>query len=362
MLLTGGGTWRARKGAPRKIRAKMRPVFPFFWRPTGSVASLEALPLSGDVLQKNDVTLAVSERKSGGHPLIVAELAGGKIIGDLRLAATGENVVIGGIQTVFGCDNLKEHYALKRRRFRLPKKRPGTALLLGSANSDNYYHWLLDSLPRWKMLQAAGWRDYDYVLLHSQPRQFQEETLDWLGVPAAKRLRCSKNLVQQFTRLVVPAMPFPLEEVAPWACAWLRALVPEPGSGPDKLFLSRRGAAGRQLANEAELEAALAARGFVSIQPEKLSVVKQAQALGSARCVVGPHGAALSNLVFAPPGAGLLELFHPQHKNRCYVNLAAACGHRYASLDGRAIRQADPKRLEFSVEVAAVLRMIEENF
>jgi hypothetical protein len=340
----------------------MPPVFPFFWRPKGVVASLAALPLSPYVLQKKDVTLAVSGENSGTHPLIVAELAQGKIIGDLRLAATGDDLVIGGIQTVFGTNNPAGHYALNRRRFRLPRHRAGTALLLGTANSDNYYHWLLDSLPRWKMLQAAGWQQPDFVLLHSQPRPFQEETLDWLGVPAASRLRCSKNFVHQFERLVVPAMPFPLEEVPPWVCAWLRSLVSQKTSGPEKIFLARRGIGGRQLVNEAQLEAALVQRGFVSIQPPNLSVAEQARLLGSARCVVAPHGGALTNLVFAPAGAVLLELFHPQHKNRCYVSLAAACGHRYASLDGQAIPHANPKRMEYTVDVPAVLRMLDENF
>jgi capsular polysaccharide biosynthesis protein len=340
----------------------MRPGFPFLWRPKGVVSSLEALPLSGHVLQKKDVTLAVTGGKSEAHPLMVAELAEGKIIGDLRLAVTSDDVVVGGIQTVFGAKNVDGHYALDRRRFRLPKRRQGTALLLGAANSDNYYHWLLDSLPRWKMLQAAGWRDYDYALLHSQPRAFQEETLDWLGVPAAKRLRCSKNFIHQFERLVVPAMPFPLEEVPAWVCDWLRCLAPKGKPGPEKIFFSRRGVTGRPLANEAELETALTARGFVSVQPEKFSVTEQAQLLGSARCVVAAHGAALTNLVFAPPGALLLELFHPQHKNRCYVNVAGAAGHRYASLDGRAVQQTDPRRLEYTVDVSEVLKAIDDNF
>jgi hypothetical protein len=339
----------------------MRPTFPFFWQPKGVVSSLEALPLSGHVAGKKDVTLTVAGKPSETHPLIVAELANGKIIGDLRLAATSDDMVIGGIQTVFGCQDLNGHYALARRRFRLPKKRRGTALLLGAANSDNYYHWLLDSLPRWRMLQAAGWRDYDFVLLHSQPRQFQEETLDWLGVPAARRLRCSKNFIHQFERLVIPAMPFPLEEVPPWVCAWLRSLAPKKSSGPGKIFFSRRGVSGRQLVNEADLEKALAARGFVSIQPEKLSVMEQAQLLGAARCVVAAHGAALTNLVFAPPGALLLELFHPQHKNRCYVNVAAAGGHRYVSLDGMPIQHPDAKRLEYTVDVSKMMQAIEDN-
>jgi hypothetical protein len=339
----------------------MRSVIPFFWQPKGVVSSLEALPLCSHVLQKKDVTFAVSEKNPQKHPLLVAELAGGKVIGDLRVTATADNMVIGGVQTVFGCDNPDGHYVLKRRRFRLPMYRQGTALLLGASNSDNYYHWLLDSLPRWKMLQAAGWQDYDFVLLHSLPRQFQNQTLDWLEVPASKRLRCSKNFVHQFERLVVPSMPFPTEEVSGWVCEWLRSLVPARTSGLEKLFLSRRGVSGRQLANEAELRTALTARGFVPVQLETLSVVEQARLLGSARCVVAPHGAALTNLVFAPPGALLVELFHPQHKNHCYANLAAACGHRYASIDGCAIPHGDGQRLENTVDVPAVLKLIEAN-
>ena len=340
----------------------MRSFIPFLWQPKGVASSLEALPLSSHVLQKKDVTFEVGQDKSLNHPLLVAELADGKVIGDLRLISTDEDVVIGGVQTVFGCENPHGHYVMKLRRFRLPWRRRGTALVLGASNSDNYYHWLLDSLPRWKMLQAANWQDYDFVLLHSLPRRFQEETLDWLCVPQAKRLRCSKNFVHQFDRLVVPAMPFPLEKVPVWVCEWLRSLVPTTCSGLEKLFLSRRGVTGRQLANDAELQAAVVARGFVSIQLETLSVVEQARLLGRARCVVAPHGAALTNLVFAPPGALLVELFHPQHKNNCYANLAAACGHRYGSLDGHAIASGDAKRLEYTVDIAAVLQMVDEKF
>src|SRR5580698_4933943 len=104
----------------------MRVEFPFFWHRKGLATSLQALPLSPQVVQKNDVTSAVGEKKSGIHPLIVAELAGGKIIGDLRLATTSDDVVVSDVQTVFGCDNPDGHYALKRLRFRLPKSRRGT--------------------------------------------------------------------------------------------------------------------------------------------------------------------------------------------------------------------------------------------
>lgn len=291
----------------------------------------------------------------------VVELAGGEIIGDLRLVATAEDKVVGGLQSLFGCTDVKNHYLLQRSRFRVLKYRRGTALLLGTTNSDNYYHWLLDSLPRWRIMQLAGYRDYDYVLLHPQPNRFQEETLDRLSVPQGKRLRCSKRCVHQFERLVVPAMPFPPGEVSAWPCAWVRSLFPEKAPGPEKIYLSRRGVRGRQVVNEPELQAALEKLGFVAIQPEQLSLAEQAKCLGSARYVVAPHGAALTNMIFAPSGATLLELFHPQHKNRCYMNVAAACGHRYLCLDGQPIQRADAKRLEYAVDVPAVLRAIAEK-
>jgi hypothetical protein len=339
----------------------MRALIPFFWQPRGVVTSLEALPLSSHVPGKKDVTLAVSERLSPRHPLMVAELAGGKVIGDLRLASTSDDMVIGDVQTVFGCENPWEHYVLRRFRFRMPKVRRGTALLLGASNSDNYYHWLLDSLPRWKLLQAAGWKDYDFVLLHSAFRPFQDETLDWLGVPPAKRLRCTKGFIHQFERLVVPAMPFPTEEVSSWACAWLRSYVTAKKPGPEKIFLSRRGVQGRRLVNEVELQTALAARGFVSIEPTDLPVMEQAHLLNGARCVIAAHGAALTNLVFAPRGAFLMELFHPQHKNLCYAHLAAVCGHRYASLDGTALPCTNSSQLEYTVDIPTVLKTLDEN-
>jgi len=337
---------------------------PFFWKPKGVVSSLADLPVSEKVPVKNDVSIAVSGKNPAEHPLIVAELAGGKIIGDLRLAATADDVVIGGIQTVAACDDPQNHYALHRRRLRFHKYRRGTALLLGASNSDNYYCWLLDSLPRWKMLQAAGWKNYEFVLLHSQSFRFQNELLDRLKIPAAKRLCCSKNFIHQFERLVVPVMPYPQRQIAPWACEWVRSLFPKQDGGPEKIFLARRGAQRRRLVNEAELEASLQSRGFISLQPENFTVAEQAKLFGSAKCVVAPHGAGLANMIFAPPDALLVELFHPDILRPTYKNLAAACGLRYAAIVGRPagdLSQTDDRWVEFSVPAPDVLRVLKEN-
>jgi len=333
-------------------------IHSLLWRPAGFVPSLEALEPKHGLLSKWDVTSAVRGPNHSGDPLTVVELAGGKVVGDLRLALTADDMAVGGVQGLFNCAEPLDHYLMHRRRFRLPKYRRGTALLLGAANGDNYFHWMLQSVPRWKILQAAGRGDYDYVLLQAGPWRFQDEALDRLSVPPARRLRCSKNFVHQFERLVVPAMPFPGQNVSPWACEWTRSLFPPKAAGPEKVYLALGGGR-RRLANQSELQEALSARGFVSVQPGQLTVAQQVEAVGSARWMVAPHGAALTNLIFAPPGAALLELFHPQHKNRCYENLASICGHRYESIVGRAINPDASRQLEYAVDVSALLQAVD---
>jgi capsular polysaccharide biosynthesis protein len=336
-----------------------------FWKAAGCVTSLESLETSHGVVAKHNVTAALGAPYPKEHPLTVVELASGKIIANLRLAATEKDIVIGGIQCLYDCVEPQKHFLLHRSRCRIPRFRRGTALLLGQGVGGGYYHWLVDSLPRWRVLQAAGYVNYDYVLLPDRLLPFEEEMLDVLKIPRAKRLPCSKNFVHQFERLVVPVMPAPIWKVPAWVCAWLRSLFPVQNGGPEKIYISRRNTSRRRLVNETELEAKLQAAGFVSIQAERFSVVEQARLFNSAKCVVSCHGAGLTNMVFAPPNALLVELFHPDIVIRpAFQHLAPAAGLRYVAVMGNRTQESVPKReeeAEFKIDPSAVFRAIEGN-
>ncbi len=271
----------------------------WFWRASNYVATPDVLGEGQGVTSRQNVSGLISGEGGAAYPLTVTELAGGKIIGDLRLVATRDDVVVGGIQSIFGCAEPQNHYLLRRRRFRIPKYRHGTALLMGAANSDNYYHWLLDSLPRWKILQPPAGRTMITSCCTACLASFRMKPSTGWGVPPEKRLRCSKNFVHQFERLVVPAMPFPVEEVPPGRARGCARCFPEKISGPEKIYLSRRDSGRRQLVNEAELQAALTSRGFVTIQPDQLSVANRQNFLVRPDALLPPHGAALTNLVFS---------------------------------------------------------------
>src|SRR5690348_14606107 len=52
----------------------------------------------------------------------LAELSDGKVIGDARLVATAENDVPGQLQILHGETNPEEHWALRQKRFRWPRR------------------------------------------------------------------------------------------------------------------------------------------------------------------------------------------------------------------------------------------------
>ena len=54
--------------------------------------------------------------------------------------------------------------------------------------------------------------------------------------------------------------------------------------------------------------AVLAPLGFRPIVPGEMSVKEQIAVFSRAKVIVAPHGAALANLAFAPPGAALVEI------------------------------------------------------
>jgi hypothetical protein len=351
------------KNNPAKIVSQM--IRQFFWKAAGCVPSLESLEGIHGVTAKHDVTAALGAPGLKEHPLTVVELADGKIIANLRLVATGKDIVVGGLQSLHGCAEPEKHYLANRSRCRIPKYRRGTALLLGHGVGGGYYHWLIDSLPRWRILQAAGYVNYDYVLLPDRLLPFEEETLDVLKIPRAKRLQCSKNFIHQFERLVVPAMPVPGLKVSAWVCGWLRSLFPVKSGGPEKIYLSRRGTSRRRLVNEVELEARLQAAGFVTLQAERFPVAEQARLFSSAKCVVSCHGAGLANMVFAPPSALLVEIFHPDVvMRRAFQYLAPSAGLRYVAVMGNRTQETVPKReeeAEFKIDPSTIIRAIEEN-
>ncbi|MBN9619193.1 MAG: glycosyltransferase family 61 protein, partial [Actinobacteria bacterium] len=142
---------------------------------------------------------------------------------------------------------------------------------------------------------------------------FQRELLDLVGVTADRRIDADEHPHVRAECLVLPAPPSMTVINPPWVVEYLRStlldprLARAPGRG---IYVTRGGAANnRQIVNEDDVIAALRRRGFEVIDPARMPVREQVRAFAEASVIVAAHGAALANLVFASPGASVVELF-----------------------------------------------------
>jgi capsular polysaccharide biosynthesis protein len=228
------------------------------------------------------------------------------------------------------------------------KRLQGSYCLLSHPWAQAYYHWMFEILPKLSWLEKIGALEKVYFIVPHPLQPFHLETLRLAGV-GQDRLISLDGLPAEVEKLFITELPAPTGNPSPRAAAWLRArFLPEAYLPPlprQKLYITRRDAPTRRLLNEAEIIAYLEKRGFVCVCPGELSVAEQITLFSNAGVVVAPHGAALTNMVFAPPGATIVELFGDNYINGCYWALANVCGQRHAYLT------APTGTLDFSIPV-----------
>jgi capsular polysaccharide biosynthesis protein len=205
----------------------------------------------------------------------------------------------------------------------------GAVAVLGVRHCGNYYHWLLDVLPRIELIRLAGVAVDRYVV--SITHAFQRDTLRMLGIRDEQIICPHKRSHIQAERLVVPSLPGIVGNTPTWVGEFLRsAICPVveghlPHTGPRRrLYVSRRNAKLRRIVNEAEIRWVFAAHGVETIESEKLSAADQIALFMQAELVIAPHGAGLTNMVFCENPCAVVELHGEHNVNDCYWALAAA--------------------------------------
>lgn len=200
--------------------------------------------------------------------------------------------------------------------------------------SRNYYHWMLDYLPR-LMLAGKG----VHYLVNEARAPFQDECFALLGIDADRLVGAPDGVQIACDELQAAAVPVRNMRLDGAALAWLRgdfaakALAGADVSTQRRLYVSRKDAALRRVVNEAEVLDALGPLGFELVIGGDLSVAEQVQLFSGADIVVAPHGAALTNLVFADPGALLVELSAAQRVQYSFFRqICQDCGHDFALL------------------------------
>ena len=301
-------------------------------------------------------------RTVGGEEALVAEgwrhedwpawrvsIPGGRVVGKQPLVLTDDRRALR--ESAADQTQLLIHPAMDAG-LRRAQRTPGRLLLLTGPWSWNWYHWLLDVLPRAALLPISEDADVR-VLTPAKLTRAQEETLALVGVHEERRYPyVGRHVVAD--ELVFPSLIAPTGNPPRWALEWLRErLVGEPKRHDRRIYVSRADASMRRVANESDLIPLLAERGFETLLPGELGLQDQLRAFAEAEVVLGPHGAGLANLC-ASSRATVIELQRRDDFRAAYFAQANAQGLEYWYLLCRPVG-----RWNLRVEIAEMERTLD---
>lgn len=217
------------------------------------------------------------------------------------------NKIIGDLSPDFKPREQHEHRLLRYTGLPEPKKLEGHGFSFVSAASwKNYFHWLVDTLPTARFI---NWDDYDYILA-PHCRKYHTYSYEALGIPLDKIIPLEHDSHYEVEKLShIPRGGVAL--VPDEAIQYLRDLFKvQPSSNASrKLYLSRNDGWRRRITNEEEVFSALKPYGYEHVIIGNRTIKEQAELFSQATHVVGPHGAAMTNLVFSSNQTKLMECF-----------------------------------------------------
>ena len=198
----------------------------------------------------------------------------------------------------------------------------------------NYYHWMMDCLPRLAMLE--NFPSDTKIIVPSSLAKFQETTLSWLGLANRIYKYRGNHIVENFYFSSPTAMTGCAN---PYAVKFLRNSFLTKGVYSnhvcDKIYIKRQGN-NRGILNAVEVEAFLKKRGWQIIELEELSLAEQIGLFSSARAVCGLHGAGFTNLLWCNATCIAIEFLAHNFLNGCYEALAECLkvNHNYIIFQG----------------------------
>lgn len=250
-----------------------------------------------------------------------------------------------------------------------PRPSPGgRALNLASCYArENYCHFLLDALPRLELALRAGvsFDDVDAILVPDFLGSSRDAFYRALGLPGEKLVRLQPGVQYTFAELLQPSFPGRESYVPLWVADFYRERLLKPlGFTQERrlrLYVAR---SQRGLANDDEVWRLLQPLGFQRVEPTTWE--ENVTLFAHADVIVGPHGAGLSNVIFAPAGARLIELVPGDRPFPYFYSAACAAGVRYSALlttpltlpgtEYRRLPSDDPYR----VDVEALAPLLED--
>jgi capsular polysaccharide biosynthesis protein len=201
----------------------------------------------------------------------------------------------------------------------------GNCLVAHHAYYQNYFHFLLEIMPRMFVLKDKA--PQLKLIINSNLPSFAKEYIALFNFKEIIYLQDDE--IAKVQKIIFPTylsrgLAYN-ETVMKEMAEWLRNSLQneDHNSSPKRIFISRENAKYRKTLNESEVFEILKAKGFVKFDLENPGIREQAAFFKNAEYIVGSHGAGFSNLIFSRHCKLLIDLIHENHPQDCFYNLAS---------------------------------------
>jgi len=230
------------------------------------------------------------------------------------------------------------------------------------ASKKNYYHFLVDSCFRFTELEQEGLLSPDTpILFNAPPTQWQMKYLSLLNI-TEDRIKVRGQHMTKVRNLVISSSRRQRFAVSRDAIDAFNKRVRagldlENIATPKRFLISRSLTKSRKIENEDLLAKALEPFRFEVVHLENMSAEKQICLFSNAECIVGPHGAAMTNLIYSN-APKVIELIPTDFWGWGYfIPLTHTMGGQHRAIVGTG---RDHYKEDFSVDIDAVLRAVSD--
>jgi capsular polysaccharide biosynthesis protein len=254
---------------------------------------------------------------------------------------------------------IEEHrYLHSLRLFRKIRKINQPIVSLTGMGQYNYHHWWMDILPKFHLMRTYGEIPSGSLYYVEASKPFQRETLGYLGIEPSSLLNSRETQIIKTQHLIAASPRSPRQKPDQWAVTWLRTtfspFAKSSHGQPQCILISRKRAKNRGFTNEDQIVDCLAPLLPVVVDLEDLTVAEQIGLFAGARWIIAPHGAGLTNLLFARSDCRVIELFGSIKINDCYRHLAESVGCSHTFLLGEDVVDSHTGEKSIQTNIAAL--------
>jgi len=231
----------------------------------------------------------------------------------------------------------------------------GRVLDLVTPGSNLYSHWLLDLLPKIKILTEAGYdvaNDFDRIIVNFYGSAFKRESFRLLGIDESKvwdyRTHSKYFIADELVTVTAPRTRL---YTPTWVADFVNDLFSQGDAQgmPSKVYISRSKGNTRRILNEAAFIEKISALGYKTYYCEDHSVATTAAVMRNATHVIAPHGAGLANIIFSRPGTQVLELYCAHLSPEFYkMSLARGLDYRAMQILGDKSQIVDVANMDYA--------------